>query len=168
MLPFYSPSQFLHTAQVCLTYSLLSGQFSNHIRLLSWLNVAIFLPHTRQPSHWLRKEASPQGLLTQTLPNGCFTLGEVDLASSALLHIWLNTKGLLCGPCAPSNPGCSNSFSFVYHSANICPMQKFYLQKFDTYCCIRCKHRITFDLQLILAEQFWEVLPSQLILSSAV
>lgn len=143
-----------------LTFSLLSGQSAAHTWLLSRSNVAIFLPRAGQPSHWLWKEAKPTGAAYADAAKRLFHTGEVDLASSALLHIWLNTKTSCVGPAHEAIlAALSNSLSFVYHSANICPMQKFYLQQFDTCCHIRCKHWITFDLQLISAEQFWEVLP---------
>lgn len=106
VLPFCSPSQFFHAAQVRLTSSLLCGQFSTHMWLLSWSNVAIFLPCTGEPSRWLRKESKPTGAAYAHCRTAvshwrgrfhffCFT-------SYLVKH-----KDLLCGPCTPTNPGCS-------------------------------------------------------------
>lgn len=90
---------------------------------------------------------SPQGLLTQSCQM-LFLTREVDLTSSALLRVWLNTKTSCAGPVYQAMlAALSNCLGFVHSSANICPMKKFYLQLFDTHCSIRCKHWITFDLQ---------------------
>lgn len=93
------------------------------------------------------ERTSPQGLLTQSCQMLLLTR-EADLTSSALLHVWLNTKTSCVGPVHQAIlAALSNSLSFVHLSARICPMQKFYLQLFDSHCSIRCKHWITFDLQ---------------------
>lgn len=143
VLPFCSSSQLLHTAQVCLTSSLRLGPLPSFQLIRgSWADqMQLLLPPTGLG------RTSPQGPLTQSCQM-LFLTREVDLTSSALLRVWLNTKTSCAGPVYQAMlAALSNSLSFVHPSANICPMKKFYLQLFDTHCSIRCKHWITFDLQ---------------------
>jgi len=85
--------------------------------------------------------SKPTGAAYTDAAKQLFRTGEVDLAASVLLHIWLNAKTSSGGPAHQAIlAALSNSLSFVYHSVNIPPLQKFYLQQFDTCCHIRCKH----------------------------
>lgn len=135
MLPFCSPSQMLHTAQVCLTSSLRLGSLPN----FQLLKCSSSCPTLHKPLAAYGR-TNPQGLLTKSCQMLLLTR-EVDLTSSALLHVCLNTKTSCVGPVHHAIlAALSNSLSFVHPSANIWPMQKFYLHLFDTHCSIRCKH----------------------------
>lgn len=142
VLTFCSSSQLLHIAQVCLVPQVgLCPIFWP----LSWSNAAPLALHWTILLLALKGQAYSASL--HRAAKCCFS-PEVDLTSSALLHVWLNTKTSCVGPAHQAIlAALSNSLSFVHPSASIHPMQKCYLQLFDVHCSIRCKHWITFDLQ---------------------
>lgn len=100
MLPFCSPPQLLHTPQCTGPPDLFSALwpiFNSSVAPELIERSHLSAAHWTTPS--LAAEGSdPTGAAYADAAKRLFHTGEVELASSALLRIWLNTKTSCVGP----------------------------------------------------------------------